>query len=47
MRILEIGAGCGAYSLRLAEEGFHITAMDPVKRHIEIKMCIRDRYKST
>ena len=36
MRILEIGAGCGAYSLRLAEEGFHITAMDTVKRHIEI-----------
>lgn len=35
-RILEIGAGCGAYSLALAEEGYHVTAIEPVKRHVEV-----------
>ena len=35
-RILELGAGCGAYSLALAKEGFCVTAVEPVDRHVEL-----------
>ena len=28
-QILEIGAGCGAYSLALAKEGYSLTAVPP------------------
>lgn len=35
-QILEIGAGCGAYSLALAKEGYSLTAVEPVKKHVQI-----------
>ena len=35
-QILDIGAGCGAYSLALAKEGYSLTAVEPVKKHVQI-----------
>ena len=33
MRILDVGAGTGAYSLKYAAEGYSVTAVEPVKKH--------------
>lgn len=35
-RIIEIGAGTGRYSIRLAEEGYDVTAVEPVKYNLGI-----------
>ncbi|MDI9502841.1 MAG: methyltransferase domain-containing protein [Tissierellia bacterium] len=35
-KILDIGAGTGAYSLYLAEQGYSMTAVDLVAKHVEI-----------
>lgn len=34
IRILDIGAGTGRYSIPLAEEGYDVTAVEPVKHNI-------------
>jgi ubiquinone/menaquinone biosynthesis C-methylase UbiE len=36
MKICDIGAGTGAYSLRLAEKGYEVSAVEPVLRHVDI-----------
>ena len=36
MKILDIGAGAGAYSIYYACKGYEVTAVEPVKRNIEI-----------
>jgi SAM-dependent methyltransferase len=36
MKICDIGAGTGAYSLYLAEKGYEVSAVEPVSRHVEI-----------
>lgn len=36
MKILDIGAGTGAYSIYYAEKGYDVTAVEPVKRNIDI-----------
>ncbi|MFW6299264.1 MAG: class I SAM-dependent methyltransferase [Bacillota bacterium] len=36
MRILEVGAGTGAYSLELAREGYDVTALELVPKNLEI-----------
>ena len=36
MKILEIGAGTGRYSLTLAEEGYRVDAVDLVQHNIDI-----------
>lgn len=46
MRILEIGAGTGRYSLALAEEGYRVDALELVEHNIEVfraKMDCRDK----
>lgn len=35
-RILEIGAGTGRYSIALAKEGYHVTAVELVERNLEV-----------
>lgn len=35
-RIIDIGAGTGRYSIRLAEEGYDVTAVEPVKYNLGI-----------
>ena len=35
-RILEVGAGTGRYSVQLAKEGFHVTAVEPVAHNLSI-----------
>ena len=35
-RVLELGAGTGAYSLTLAREGYDVTALELVGRNVEI-----------
>lgn len=35
-RILEIGAGTGRYSIALAREGYHVTAVELVKHNVDI-----------
>ncbi|HAZ91749.1 MAG TPA: SAM-dependent methyltransferase [Eubacterium sp.] len=41
IRILDIGAGCGAYTIPLHEEGFDVTAVEYVKHNVGIlkKKC--------
>lgn len=36
MRILDIGAGTGVYSIYYSEKGYHVTAVEPVKRNVDI-----------
>lgn len=36
MRIAEIGAGTGRYSLALAEEGYHVEAVELVEQNIQV-----------
>lgn len=36
MKILDIGAGTGAYSIFYADKGFRVTAVEPVKRNADI-----------
>lgn len=36
MKILDIGAGTGAYSIYYANEGYDVTAIEPVKRNVDI-----------
>lgn len=36
MRILDVGAGTGAYSIHYANKGFNVTAVELVKRNAEI-----------
>jgi ubiquinone/menaquinone biosynthesis C-methylase UbiE len=35
-RLLEVGAGTGRYSVTLAKQGFHVTAVELVARNLEI-----------
>jgi ubiquinone/menaquinone biosynthesis C-methylase UbiE len=35
-KILDIGAGTGAYSIYYADKGYDVTAVEPVKRNIDI-----------
>ena len=37
-RILDIGAGTGAYSLHYAGQGYRVTAVEPVEKHLDILM---------
>lgn len=43
MKILEIGAGTGRYSLTLADMGYDVTAVDLVERNVEV---IKGKIKS-
>lgn len=36
MKILDIGAGTGAYSIYYADKGYEVTAGEPVKRNVDI-----------
>lgn len=36
MKILDLGAGTGAYSLYLAEKGYDVTAVELVKSHVDL-----------
>lgn len=36
MKILDIGAGTGAYSFYYAKQGYEVTAIDLVEKHVEI-----------
>lgn len=36
MKILELGAGTGAYSIQLAKEGYQVTSVELVERNLEI-----------
>lgn len=36
MKILDIGAGTGAYSIYYANKGYDITAVEPVKRNVDV-----------
>ncbi|NLL42398.1 MAG: class I SAM-dependent methyltransferase [Firmicutes bacterium] len=35
MRILDLGAGTGRYSLYLAQQGYEVTAVEPVEKHVQ------------
>ncbi len=35
-RILDVGAGAGAYTLYLASQGHSVTAVDPVPKHVDL-----------
>ncbi len=35
MRILDLGAGTGRYSLYFAEKGYEVVAVEPVKKHVQ------------
>lgn len=45
-KILELGAGTGAYSLALAKEGFEVVAVDLVPRNVEIMKKRGKKYKN-
>lgn len=48
MKILEIGAGTGRYSLTLAEEGYRVDAVDLVQHNIDIfKSKMKPNHKVT
>lgn len=36
MKIIEIGAGTGAYSVELAKQGYDVTAVELVKRNLDV-----------
>lgn len=36
MKILDVGAGTGAYSIYYSNKGYHVTAIEPVKRNLDI-----------
>lgn len=36
MKILEVGAGCGAYSTTLAKLGYEVVAIEPVRRNVKV-----------
>lgn len=36
MKILDIGAGTGAYSIYYASKGYDVTAVEPVERNLEV-----------
>lgn len=36
MKIIDIGAGTGAYSIYYANKGYGVTAVEPVKRNLEV-----------
>ena len=36
MRVLEVGAGTGKYSLTLADEGYQVDAIELVERNVDI-----------
>lgn len=42
IKILDVGAGTGRYSLALCREGFDVTAVEPVKRNLEV---LRDKHE--
>lgn len=35
LRILDVGAGTGAYSIYYADKGYHVTAVEPVKKSVD------------
>ena len=41
MQILDVGAGSGAYSLAYAQEGYAVTAVEPVKKHCALMKAKR------
>ncbi len=48
MKILEVGAGTGAYSIQLAKEGYDVTAVELVKHNLSIlKSKIKPNMKIT
>ncbi len=48
MKILELGAGTGAYSIQLAKEGYDVTAVELVKHNLNIlKSKIKPNMKVT
>ena len=36
MKILEVGAGTGRYSISLAKEGYDVTAVEPIKSNLKV-----------
>ncbi len=36
MKILEVGAGTGRYSISLAKEGYNVTAVEPVRSNLKV-----------
>lgn len=48
MKILEVGAGTGAYSIQLAKEGYDVTAVELVKHNLDLlKSKIKPKMKIT
>ncbi|ERJ13182.1 class I SAM-dependent methyltransferase [Haloplasma contractile] len=41
-KILDIGAGTGVYSIYLADKGYDVTSVEPVKRNLE---CLKSKIK--
>lgn len=46
IKILDVGAGTGRYSLALCREGFDVTAVEPVKRNIEVLRSHHEKIKT-
>lgn len=46
IKILDVGAGTGRYSLALCREGFDVTAVEPVKRNLEILRGKHEKIKT-
>lgn len=46
IKILDVGAGTGRYSLALCREGFDVTAVEPVKRNLEVLRSKHEKIKT-
>lgn len=46
IKILDVGAGTGRYSLALCREGFDVTAVEPVKRNLEVLRGKHEKIKT-